>query len=283
MKPLFLGCLVLLLCLLSCTVTFAPRQKGQVRLAEQSQESTGSLKITYRTEKNDTIGRGQFFFYTEATYNTLTDARVSLLSRKNIPPDSTGAIQFVIDDLNPGNYVVDITAWRANTRLGGIGGTFAVQVTAGKQREYEFGEGPRFSSPPDHMVARKALRKVIGIANCVPPEEGYYENDKIPELNEKFVPFADKILRFESSFNDTVWVYVNDRFMGLKALEDTSNGLAGQMNIRASAGATVSIRTTPNDCTEFNLKDGYKYIYILRYPVHKWHISYSNFNKLYSF
>ena len=64
-------------------------------------------------------------------------------------------------------------------------------------------------------------------------------------------------------------------------MKNSSSGLADQVKIKASAGAKINIRTTPNDCVEFSLKEGYKYLFINRYPVRKWDIAYSNYSRGY--
>lgn len=263
----------------SCTITFMPRKREQIsRLQNDSTPSTGGLKITWQT---DTVTTGSFRLFTEATFTSLNDTQIPLLQRGGIKPVSSGVLQFDIDDLNPGNYVIEMFVQRRGIP-GGIGRSSTVQVTAGKHREYAFGNQVAFfPAPPGRIRAEQALKKVMGLYNCVAPTETIYVNKRYPESVEKFDPTEDRILGFESSFDDTVAVYVNGTFIERRTLKTSSNGSAGQIRIKAVSGAKISISTTPNDCTEFELKNGYKYLYINRYPARKWDIAYSNFSRGY--
>lgn len=263
----------------SCTITFMPRKREQSsHLQNDSAPSTGGLKITWQT---DTVTTGSFRLYTEATYTSLNDTQIPLLQRGGIKPVSSGVLQFDIDDLNPGNYVIEIGIQRKGIS-GGIGRSSSVQVTAGKHREYDFGNQVAFYPAPSGRIrAEQALKKVMGLYNCVAPTETIYVNKRYPESVEKFDPTEDRILGFESSFSDTVAVYVNGTFIERRTLKTSSNGSAGQIRIKAVSGAKISISTTPNDCMEFELKNGYKYLYINRYPARKWDIAYSNFSRGY--
>ena len=263
----------------ACTITFMPRSRQQTnRLQNDSTASTGGLRITWQT---DTVTTGSFRLFTEATFTSLNDQQIPLVQRGAIKPVSSGVLQFDIDDLNPGNYVIEVLVQRKGIS-GGIGRSSSLQVTAGKHREYIFGNQVAFfPAPPGRVRAEQALKKVMGLYNCIAPTETIYVNKRYPQSIEKFDPVEDRILGFESSFDDTVAVYVNGTLVERRTLKTSSNGSAGQIRIKAAAGAKISISTTPNDCTEFDLKYGYKYLYINRYPVRKWDIAYSNFSRGY--
>lgn len=123
----------------SCSTLLVPHTSEQTTHTKDDQiGSTGGLKITWKT---DTITTGSYRLYTEATFSSLTDTRVSLAQKGNIKPVSSGVLEFVIDDLNPGN-------------LSGV------QVTAGKQRAYYFANDlTYFDSPPGQINAAVALKK----------------------------------------------------------------------------------------------------------------------------
>ena len=198
-----------------------------------------------------------------------------------IKPVASGVLEFVIDDLNPGNYVVEVRAYRKGFN-GQTGYMSSVQVTAGKQRAYYLGTGETyFDSPPGQIDANVVLKKVIGIYDCATPTESVYVNKRFPNSSEKFDPSAERLFNFESSFEDIVEVFVDGKPVAKKRMESNSSGLADQLKIRAPARAKISIRTTPNDCVEFQLKDGYKYLFINRYPVRKWNVTYSNYGRAY--
>lgn len=121
----------------------------------------------------------------------------------------------------------------------------------------------------------------MGLYDCATPTESIYVNQRFPNSIEKFDPLAERAFNFESSFRDTVEVLIDEKVVAKKYMESNSSRLAEQLKIKASSGAKISIRTTPNDCVEFRLKDGYKYLFINRYPVRKWDIAYSNFSRGY--
>ena len=278
MKPAFLIFTITLVLSYSCTLTMGPNRANQPSAI--TEQATGSLKIIYKT---DTVISARIRLYTEATYTSLSDQRIPLVTLADVKPIARGIIQFEINDLNPGNYIVDISA---HTRISGrsrsgVGHIASVQVTAGKHREYNLATEPSIPAYAGRIMAESALKKIVGFVNCTEPTESIYVNKKYPESIEKFDPFAERVFGFESSFQDTVYVYVDDRFASKTFLSTSSNGSAGQLRVKASAGSKVSLRTTPNDCVEFRLKDGYKYLYINRYPVRKWDIAYSNFSRAY--
>lgn len=263
----------------SCTITLMPRHRGQAsHFQNDSTSSTGGLHITWQT---DTVTTGSFRLFTEATFTSLNDTQIPLVQRGGIKPVSSGLLQFDIEDLNPGNYVIELFVQRRGIP-GGIGRSSSVQVTAGKHRTYTFGnQVAYFPAPPGRIRAEQALKKVMGLYNCVTPTETIYVNKRYPESFERFDPAEDRIFGFEASFDDTVAVYVNGTLVERRTLKTSSNGSAGQIRVKAAAGAKISISTTPNDCLEFELKDGFKYLYINRYPVRKWDIAYSNFSRGY--
>ena len=165
---------------------------------------------------------------------------------------------------------------------GQTGRLSSVQVTAGKQRAYYLGnEVTYFDSPPGQINAEVVLKKVMGLYDCATPIESIYINQRFPGSVEKFDPLSERVFNFESSFDDLVEVLVDGQSVARKRMENNSSGLAGQVKIKAPSGAKISIRTTPNDCVEFQLKQGYKYLFINRYPVRQWNISYSNFSRGY--
>ena len=263
----------------SCTIILMPRGREQVnRLRNDSTVSTGGLRMIWRT---DTVTTGSYRLFTEATFTSLNDQHMPLIQRGGIKPVSSGLLQFDIDDLNPGNYVIEMVAYRRGVS-GGFGRSSSVQVTAGKHREYTFGDQVAFfPAPPGRVRAEEALKKVMGLDNCIAPTETVYVNKRYPDSIEKFDPTEDRIIGFESSFDDTVAIYVNGTLVERRTLKTSSNGSAGQVRIKAKTGAKISISTTPNDCMEFELKDGYKYLFINRYPARKWDIAYSNFSRGY--
>ena len=263
----------------SCTVSFLPRVREQ-NIPTQSRlvALTGGLKITWKT---DTITTGSYRIYTEETFNSLTNMRISLGQKGDIKPVTPGILEFIIDDLNPGNYVIEVRAYRRGIN-GQTGYLSSVQVTAGKQRAYYLGANETyFDSPPGRIDADVVLKKVIGIYDCATPTESIYLNQRFPDQIEKFDPLAERVFNFESSFGDMVEVFVDGKSVAKKRMESNSSGLADQLKIKAAAGAKIAIRTTPNDCVEFQLKDGYKYLFINRYPVRKWNVAYSNYGRAY--
>lgn len=85
---------------------------------------TGGLKITYTLNQAlPSSTSPAFSLATEALYGK----GPSLTTNGSIQALSATQYQIVIDDLNPGNYVISFNASN-NT----------VQVTGGKQREYNF-------------------------------------------------------------------------------------------------------------------------------------------------
>ena len=88
-------------------------------------------------------------------------------------------------------------------------------------------------------------------------------------------------LTFESYFNDTVAVYVNRLCVFKKYLKNVHSGSAGTVSIRASALQEIVIKNGKGDCTQFELKSGYKYLYINRDSSAGWTITYSNLNQGY--
>ncbi|WP_375444530.1 hypothetical protein [uncultured Fibrella sp.] len=84
---------------------------------------TGGLKITYTLNQALPSTSLAFSLATEALYGK----GPSLTTNGTIQAISATQYQIVIDDLNPGNYVISFNASN-NT----------VQVTGGKQREYNF-------------------------------------------------------------------------------------------------------------------------------------------------
>lgn len=278
MKPYIFVLLSLLAGLIHACTTFTPHTQPVTRSQNDQMGPTGGLKITWQT---DTVTTGSFRLFTEATFTSLNDTHLPLVQRGGIKPVSSGVLQFVIDDLNPGNYVIEIVIFRKGIP-GGIGRSSSVQVTAGKQREYNFGnEVAYFPAPPGRLRAEEALKKVMGLYNCNTPTESIYVNQRYPESIEKFNPSEDRVLGFESSFSDTVAVFVDGLLVAKRYMKTSSNGSASQITVKAASGAKISISTTPNDCAEFQLKAGYKYVYINRYPVRKWDIAYSNFSRGY--
>ena len=266
----------------SCTISFMPRNREQISPPRSDQVGpTGSVKITWRTDEIAIGSSGGYRLYSEATYTSLNDQHLPLARKEGIKPLSSGVLQFVIDDLNPGNYVIEFMNLRRGA-TGGAGRTSSIQVTAGKQREYDFGnEVGYFPARPGRVRAEAALKGVMGIYDCATPAESIYVNQRYSDQVQKFDPFADRIFIFESSFSDTVAVLVDEKLVAKKYMKGNSSGLSDQLKIKASSGAKISIRTTPNDCVEFRLKEGYKYLFINRYPVRKWDIAYSNFSRGY--
>lgn len=265
----------------SCTISFLPRSKASLRATHGDPVAlTGSLKIRWQVDSLSTVG---YRLFTEATYTSLYDTRIPLQERNDRKPVYSKVVEFVFEDLNPGNYIIELFS-RQRTAHGGSGkGKYAsLQVTAGKQREYNFDQDVAyFPNPPGRNRAEIALKGVMGLYDCAKPTESIYVNQRFPDHIEKFDPAADRVLNFESSFNDTVVVLVDQKVVAKKYMDSNSSGLAGQLKIKAPAGAQIAIRTTPNDCVEFGLKEGYKYLFINRYPVRKWDIAYSNFGRAY--
>lgn len=274
--------LTLLIALIdSCTVSFLPRGK-EVLPATLSNPiaSTGSLKVRWQV---DTLSRVGYRLFTEATYTSLYDTRVTLLEKDNIRSDSSRVVEFVFEDLNPGNYVIEMFSWQRRANGGsGNGRSSSLQVTAGKRREYYFDQKETyFPTRPGRMRAEMALKGVMGLYDCAKPTESIYVNQRYPDQVEPFNPTTERVFNFESSFNDTVEVLVNEAVVAKRYMAGNSSGLAGQLKIKALSGAKIAIRTTPNDCVEFTLKEGYKYLFINRYPIRKWDIAYSNYSRGY--
>lgn len=82
---------------------------------------TGGLKITYSL--NQPISAASYSISTEALYSKGPSLTTNGTTQALTPTQ----YQIVIDDLNPGNYVISFYTF-----------TNTVQVTAGKQREYSF-------------------------------------------------------------------------------------------------------------------------------------------------
>lgn len=267
----------------SCTISFLPRSKEPLQATHSDPVAlTGSLKIRWQVDTLSTVG---YRLFTEAAYTSLYDTRVALVEKTNNKPVSAKVVEFVFQDLNPGNYVIEMfSRQRRGTGGSGKGRNASLQVTAGKQREYYFEEDAAsayFPAPPGRIRAEMALKGVMGLYDCATPAESIYINQRYPDQVEKFDPFADRVFNFESSFSDTVAVLVDDKLVAKKYMKSNSSGLSDQLKIKASSGAKISIRTTPADCVEFRLKEGYKYLFINRYPVRKWDIAYSNFSRGY--
>ena len=265
----------------ACTLSFLPRGK-EVLSATPSNPigSTGSLKVSWQVDTLSTVG---YRLFTEATYTSLYDTRVTLQQKDNIRSTSSRIVEFAFDDLNPGNYVIEMfSRQRRGTGGSGRGRSSSLQVTAGKRREYYFDQKETyFPTQPGRMRAEMALKGVMGLYDCAKPTESVYVNQRYPDQIEKFDPLADRVFNFESSFNDTVEVLVNEQVVAKGYMAGNSSGLAGQLKIKAPSGAKIAIRTTPNDCVEFLLKEGYKYLFINRYPIRKWDIAYSNYSRGY--
>lgn len=265
----------------ACTISFLPRNKELPNAVHSNPLAlTGSLKIRWQIDSLSTVG---YRLFTEATYTSLYDTRVSLIEKSNIRLGSARVFELVIEDLNPGNYVIEMSSRRRRGNGGsGNGRASSLQVTAGKQRDYYFDENTAyFPAPPGRIRAEKALKGVLGLYDCAKPTESIYVNQRYPDHIEKFDPAADRVFNFESSFNDTVVVLVDQKIVAKKYMDSNSSGLAAQLKIKATAGAKIAIQTTPNDCVEFDLKEGYKYLFINRYPVRKWDVAYSNFSRGY--
>ena len=265
----------------SCTISFLPRSKESLQAIHSDPTAlTGSIKIRWKVDTLSTVG---YRLFTEAAYTSLYDTRVSLVERTNLKPVHSTVVEFVFEDLNPGNYVIELFS-RQRTATGGSGRgkNASLQVTAGKQREYNFDQADAyFPAPPGRIRAEKALKGVMGLYDCAAPTESIYVNQRFPNSIEPFDPAADRVFNFESSFQDTVVVLVDQQVVAKRYMDSNSSGLAAQLHVKAASGAKISIRTTPNDCVEFPLKDGYKYLYINRYPTRHWDIAYSNFSRAY--
>lgn len=273
--------IVMIATLGSCTISFLPRNKELLQdIHRNPPELTGSLKVSWRIDTLSTVG---YRLFTEAAYTSLYDTRVSLQENNNIKFSSSRIAEFVFEDLNPGNYVIELfSRQRRGSSGSGKGRTVSLQVTAGRQRAYSFDEDVAyFPTRPGRSRAEIALKGIMGLYDCAKPTESVYVNQRFPNSIEKFDPMAERVLNFESSFNDTVVVLVNQKVVAKKYMDSNSSGLAGQLKIMASPDAVIAIRTTPNDCVEFSLKDGYKYLFINRYPIRKWDISYSNSGRAY--
>ena len=273
--------IVMMAALGSCTISFLPRSKGSLQDTHRNpSELTGSLKVSWRIDTLSAVG---YRLFTEAAYTSLYDTRVSLQEKNDNTFVSSRIAEFVFEDLNPGNYVIELfSRQRRGSSGSGKGRTVSLQVTAGKQREYSFNDDfVYFPTQPGRSRAEMALKGVMGLYDCAKPTESIYINQHFPNSIEKFDPMAERVLNFESSFNDTVVVLVNQKVVAKKYMDSNSSGLAGQFRIIAPVGAVIAIRTTPNDCVEFSMKEGYKYLFINRYPIRKWDISYSNYGRAY--
>lgn len=102
----------------SCTVSFLPRSKEVLPTTPSNPiGSTGSLKVSWQVDTLSTVG---YRLFTEATYTSLYDTRVTLQQKDNIRSGSSRVVEFVFDDLNPGNYVIEMFS-RQRRANGGSG------------------------------------------------------------------------------------------------------------------------------------------------------------------
>jgi hypothetical protein len=114
------------------------------------------------------------------------------------------------------------------------------------------------------------------------------------------------ILILEGGFSDTVSVQLDGKLLVKQYMETTTAGIVswGGIMIDSSSVGKIVIQIiggvdrqfkisvvphdntpfklkTTNDCTQFNLKAGYKYFYINRYLTGEWRVVYSNYNRMY--
>jgi hypothetical protein len=85
---------------------------------------------------------------------------------------------------------------------------------------------------------------------------------------------------FESDFKDTVSVSAADKMVAKGYLVTKSNGLVGQLKMKAQSNEKIVINTS-NGCTHFKPREGYKYLYINRSNNKNRTIGYSNFGQGY--
>ena len=137
----------------SCTISFLPRSKEPLHSIHSDPVAlTGSLKIRWKIDSLSTVG---YRLFTEATYTSLYDTRIPLQQKNDSKRVHSRVVEFVFEDLNPGNYIIELFS-RQRTAHGGSGnGRYAtLQVTAGKQREYNFDqEVAYFPTPPGRVRA----------------------------------------------------------------------------------------------------------------------------------
>ena len=90
------------------------------------------------------------------------------------------------------------------------------------------------------------------------------------------------IFIFESSFNDTVSVTVDNKLITKRYMETTSAGaVIGVVIVPHPSIGNVIIKTNNGTCTQFCLKEGYLYAYINSETLGKWLITYSNYERIY--
>jgi hypothetical protein len=131
-----------------------------------------------------------------------------------------------------------------------------------------------------------AASSLFGQANKI--EECAYPDEKIsidlvhPKRNEKYDLTAVKVFTFEDDFRDTISVWVADKLILKKYMKtDEEGGFADRVNIKIEPKTEVIIRTVEQGCTQFRLKKGYKYIYVLRDINGRWGVTYSNYRRFY--
>lgn len=117
-------------------------------------------------------------------------------------------------------------------------------------------------------------------SGCRSVSETVDVNKPSPNSIEPFSPDSARVFMFEYNFNEPISVLVNDNLIAQKQLEASTNGLAGRLLVKARPNDEIVLKTT-NGCAHFNLKDGYKYLYITRINNKDWAIAYANYGRGY--
>jgi hypothetical protein len=129
---------------------------------------------------------------------------------------------------------------------------------------------------------------VYGLLGCDPKiesecrtvSESVFVNEQHSFDIEPFSSDSLLVFTFELDFHDTVSVFATDKLLAKGYLVTKSNGLAGQLKVKAQSNEEIVINTS-NGCAHFKLRGGYKYLYVNRLNNKKWTIEYSNFGRGY--
>lgn len=121
----------------------------------------------------------------------------------------------------------------------------------------------------------------LGIeSECRSVSESVFVNKQHPSDIETFSSDSLRVFTFELDFKDTVSVSSANKILAKGYLTTKSNGLAGQLKVKAQSNEEIVINTS-NGCAHFKLRDGYKYLYVNRSNNKNWTIEYSNFGRGY--